>query len=1629
MELLLSLVTEETGPAQQVAEARSWCQQLSENLGAARLTIHGLEVSFQAQSQQAESYIQDMDFGFLFDPQQQVFHLGYDVAAERLDGNHYDLLASEARIASLVAIAKGDIPQSHWLHLARPISQIDGRRVLLSWNGSMFEYLMPNLLIRSSEGTLLDQISRATVERQITYARQKDVPWGISEAGYYGFDANLNYQYRGFGVPGLGFKRGLGEDLVITPYASFLALSLQPGAVINNATHLVELQMLGPYGFYEAIDYTSSRLSPGQKSAIVRSYMAHHQGMILLSLANYLQDERMINRFHADPRIQSVELLLHEQKPQQAPAEVPHAEDVGAIRQAPRVALEPWHPPPDSPLPQVHFLSNGRYGLLIDSYGAGYSQLGEVALTRWRTDSTLDNWGTWIYVQDRDSGALWSAGFQPTGAPSEEQGVLFHAHMAQSWRQNHDISLRMEITVSPGDDVEIRHITLTNRSDRARRLMLTSYGEVVLAPQTADLRHPAFTKLFIESEYVPEVNGLLFRRRPRSADEKPVYLIHALVVGQDDEVTGAHETDRTRFLGRGQTVRSPAALEGGGRLRSATAGATLDPIMALGQEIDLAPHATSQITYITLAAGSRSDALELARRYQVSHVIRRAFDQARSHSELELRRLDLTTQEVAHFQQLLSALLYPHPALRSDPATLASNRMGQPGLWPYAISGDNPILLVHISGQEETAVVGDLLQAHAYWRSRLLKIDLVILNHEDTSYSQELHNQLHRLIGRTGGDAWLGRHGGIFLLRAHQMGDADRVLLETAARVVLSGEKGRLAEQLGPLRERPARLPDFFPTRPSPEEIEPTPPLARPLDLLFDNGMGGFSPDGREYVIYQEPNQWTPAPWINVIANENFGFLVSEAGAGFTWAENSGENRLTPWRNDPVSDVPGEALYLRDEESGVVWSPTPLPAGDSSPYLTRHGAGYSIFEHHSHGLKQRLCLFTVPDSPVKVIRLQLENTWSRNRRITATYYADWVLGPNRDMHQQYVIPEFDALRSTLLAYNPYNEEFGRRVAFLAANKDPHGLTASRAEFLGPGGSYSRPAALKRVGLASTVEAGRDPCAALQVHVWIAPGETEEIYFLLGQGSDRDEALRLAERYQDAENVESAWEAVGKFWDRELSTVEVKTPDPAMNLLLNRWLLYQTLSCRVWGRSALYQSSGAFGFRDQLQDVLALVHTSPDIVRDQIIRSARHQFEAGDVLHWWHPPSGRGVRTRCSDDMLWLPFVTAHYVTATDDESLLTERVPFLAAAPLEQDEKDRYGDFEVTAESYTLYEHCLRALRKGLTRGERGLPLIGSHDWNDGFSQVGVEGRGESVWLGWFLYATLTRFAGVCIRMGEDEQASTFREQADDLRQALEANTWDGNWYHRAYYDDGTPLGSVKSRECQINSIAQSWAVLSGAADPARAEEAMDAVANRLVQYDDQLVALFTPPFDKTTHDPGYVKGYVPGTRENGGQYTHAALWSVAAFAEMGQGDRAEALFRMLNPIYHSDTPDKVERYRVEPYVVAADVYSVMPHAGRGGWTWYTGSASWMYRVGLEWILGLRRVGKVLQIDPCIPKKWPAFEVTYRDGETSYEIRVENPVGINRGVKQVTVDGKTLPAGDIPLLGDGGHHIVRVLLG
>ncbi len=1574
-----------------------------------------------------------MDFKFLFEHARKLFYIGYNVSSDRFDAHYYDLLASEARLASFLAVVQSHVPPEHWFTLGRPITRVRGRATLLSWGGTMFEYLMPSVFMRSQERTLLQQSAELVVTAQIEHGEKAGTPWGVSESGYAQLDAQSTYQYRSFGVPGLGLRRGLEEDRVIAPYACVLALPVRPRAVLDNLAALARIGAMGLYGLFEAVDYDETRAVEAarasgervRKFAVVRSHMAHHQGMILAAINNALNHDVLVDRFHSDVSVRSGAQLLSERLPSVRLAEelAGAAKEASEPRMAPERAFPGWVP--DRERPQVAILGNGRMTTIVTDAGAGFTCWNGLAVTRGSCDATCDVDGTWIYVRDEDTGRVWSAAPAPTRVRGSTDEVTFHAHEVEFHHRDEGISLRTEIAVGPVDDVEVRHVTLHNESDVHRSLTLATYAEPVLESQAASARQPAFSRLFVECESLPEHHAVLASRRRRNPDDPAVVMIQSLVWEDPAATWIGSETDRRVFVGRRRDARAPrlavrgASGEDGGL-------SPLDPAVVLAVRVDLAPRARVDVALVTAVARTREAVLDLARRFGSLHAVRWAVHDARRELGRRLAREGMRPELLPDALRVASRLLLPGMGLRASRAELSSARPSQNSLWGHGISGDDPLLVVRVRSREDLALVGDVLSTYRFLRMCGLKVEIVFLDEAFTGYQAEEPGSVRSLLIQAGAGAWLNQRGGIFVLATDRLSSDDRARIAAAARVLLDTEKGSLREQLAGAASPVPLLPHFAAARPIETDTTPAPALPK---LIFENAHGGFTEDGREYVVKADAARPTPAPWCNVLTNAEAGCLVSESGLGSSWAGNSGENRLTPWRNDPVGDAPSEALYLRDEETAEVWSPTPLPAGLDVDMVVRHGAGYTVYERESHGLCQRLTVFVPPDAPVKLLRLRLSNRLPRSRRLTATYYVEWVLGALRDEQQSHVVCELDAAAQCLLARCAWNADFADRVAFVSADRAPHGFTFDRTEFLGRSGSYARPEALGRWGLSGSNEVGVDPCAALQTHLELAPGQSLDVHFVLGQGRDQAQAVALAQRFRFHAEVERAWHALGKYWEALLGAVQVKTPEPAMDLLLNRWLLYQSLSSRLLARAAFYQSSGAFGYRDQLQDVMAFVHGSPQTTRAQILSAASHQFEEGDVLHWWHPPADRGVRTRCSDDMAWLPFVTAHYVETTGDASILNVAVPFLTAPPLRPDEHDRYAQFAAAPVEATLFEHCRRAMVRAKTDGRHGLPLMGEGDWNDGMNRVGVLGRGESVWLGFFLCATMRAFAVLCERQGDCKEAKRWRENTAALGAQIDEVAWDGAWYVRAFYDDGVALGAAHARTCRIDSVAQSWAVLSGAAQPARAAQALLSADEILVRERERVVIMLTPPFEGRQHDPGYIKAYPSGVRENGGQYTHAATWLGFAHVRVGDSVRAERVFRLLNPILRVQSGEDAQQYRVEPYVLAGDVYGAPPFVGRGGWTWYTGAAAWMWRLGVEEILGLRRKDGGLHVDPCIPPHWPGFEAWVRVGDQSIHIIVDNSSGTGRGVLSMTLDGSPLESHVIKLGPGSWKREVRVVLG
>lgn len=1582
-----------------------------------------------------DKFVKEHDFKFLYDQKKRLFYIGYRVEDARFDNYHYDLLASESRLTSLVAIATEAVPQEHWFALGRSLTDSRGGPALLSWTGTMFEYLMPLLVTRDFPDTILHSTYRSVVKTQIQYARKRMVPWGMSESGYGGVDFEQTYQYRAFGIPGLGLKRGLSEDIVVSPYSTFLAMMVSAKDALNNIETLEEVGLRGEYGFYEAIDYTPDRLSENEDSHIVKSFLAHHQGMTLVALNNVLNSCVMQERFHRDTVIRSSELLLQERIPQEISIVLPHQAELTFLERQEaeqRASIAEIIDTPHTTIPRTRVLANEQYTLMLDNAGSGFSRFKtDIALTRWREDPLVNTYGQYFFIKDIESKRVWSTTYMPTRVEADTYEVIFSPDKVEYRRRDGDIGIHTEITISPEDNVEVRRITVTNFSSKRRSFELTSYAEVALGSHAGDVAHPAFGKMFVSSEFVEDIDALLFSRRPRSAHEEGLFLLHMITMNVCWAKT-QYETSRTNFLGRGSTVLNPKVMTENATL-SRTVGRVLDPILSIRSRVEVDPGTSESISFVTAVATTKEQALFLGQLYHDEHSVRRAFEMAWSKTNVDLRYEQISLVQNHLFQRIANALLFQVDALRAPDSFLTQNRLLQNGFWRLGISGDLPIVLVRLSEENQLKLVNELILAHQYLKNRHIQFDLVIINEYTEGYLKNFQDTLEQIV-RSGYSAGvLDKKGGIFLRALQQLSTDERGLLFAAARLVFTGEKGSLARQMAVFQDDSTTAVE----KKGPYDVIFTESSAqsKPKKVIkselastaeFFNGYGGFTAQGHAYSLSIAKNGLPPLPWVNIISNPNFGFLVSESGGGYTWSENSRENRLSPWHNDPVSDQPSEVLYVREALHGKYWSTTPLPASREDEFEVVHAFGQSTFSTEIAKIQSNLTISGSITENVKFWKLKLKNNDNKQRRLELYLYVDWVLGINRHQSAPFIVTGFDRRAKILTSVNHYNNEFAGRVVFIGSTAEITSYTTSRAEFLGRDNSLQSPAALtqavsakvsfagigafsKLVQLSKRVGAGFDSCAVLEVALTLEPGQQKELTFFMAEASSHDQAREQAIQYRSPLTQNLEVERVNKYWRSLTSRIEVKTSDRSFDILMNGWLTYQYLSCRIWGRSAVYQSSGAFGFRDQLQDSMSLLYLDPTITRAQILKSAARQFTEGDVQHWWHPPTGKGVRTRISDDYLWLPYVVDKYIAVTGDKTILDEEVSFIVAPPLEAHQMEAYIVPHQSNQVESIYNHCLRALDYGLKFGSHGLPLMGAGDWNDGMNEVGPQGKGESIWLGWFLYDNLIKFSKIATEKGDTSHASRFSEEAKKLLVAVEAEGWDGKWYRRAYFDDGTPLGSTLSEECKIDSIAQSWSVISSGGKPERSEQAMQSVYEMLVDEKFNLIRLLTPPFDKSNQDPGYIKGYLPGIRENGAQYTHAACWVVIASALLGKGDKAMQLWGMLNPINHTKNLADVQRYQGEPYVIAGDVYSESPHEGRAGWSWYTGASGWYYVAGIEYILGLKVRADHFTIQPCIPKSWESFDITFRRGTVSYLIEVKNYSKVESGITKLEVDGQVLP--------------------
>jgi len=1603
----------------QTAEDKNWLARMrtalyeAEGMAAARID------ELEQLAEQCEQ-LSEIEYDFLLDPSTGLLRIGFNIEEQRKDNGFYDLLASEARLGIFVGIAQGKLLQESWFALGRLLTDSGEDPILLSWSGSMFEYLMPQLVMPMYENTLLAQTSKAVVRRQIGYAAQQGKPWGISESAYNLLDAGLNYQYRAFGVPGLGLTRGLEENLVIAPYACMLALMVMPENAVANLQVLSAKGLEGEYGFREAVDYTASRLPRGKTSVIIQSYMVHHQGMGLLSLAYVLLNKPMQQRFISELRFQATLLLLQERIPRTT-LFYAHTEDMVESHSLGSTSQVRIINTPLTRIPEIQLLSNGRYQVMIANSGAGYSRWKDLAVTRWREDPTKDDRGIFCYIKDVSSGNFWSNTYEPTLRTAKKYEVIFSQSHVEFRRVDHGIDTKTEIVISPEDDMEMRRVKITNTSIFSRELEITSYAEVVMATQAADEAHPAFSNLFVETEILPEHTAVICTRRPRSEEEMPPWMFHLMNVhGAAIEAT-SYETARLPFIGRGRSLIHPQAMDIASL--SGSQGAVLDPIMAIRYRIVIKPNHTATIDLIYGISETREACEALMNKYRDESLKSRAFELSWTHNQVLLRQINATEADVQLYDELASSLIYANPAFRGEEAMIGNNFRGQSGLWSHSVSGDLPMVLLHMSEQENIELARQMIQAHAYWRLKGLSVDLVIWNEDHGSYRHLLQDQIQGLVNADAGHQLYQKPGKIFVRSADQISPEDRILFESVARVVIYDHKGTLSEQVNHIYLGKTPFP-FVQTVPRQAE-EPLDNLTLPGNLVFDNGTGGFTPDGKEYKIVTGKNRTTPAPWVNVIANRDMGTVISESGSAYTWCINAHEYRLTPWSNDPVTDAGGEAFYLRDEESGHFWSPMPFPVRGATPYIATHGFGYSSFQHDEQGISTEIGVFVDSDLPMKWTLLKIKNQSGRRRKLSVTGYLEIVLGDVSSRTGMHVVSEQDTESGALLFMNRYNTAFAERVNFFKVDEaGPMAFTADRLEFIGRNRNLQDPQAMYRKRLSGRTGAGMDPCAALQVVFELSEGAEKELVFVLGSAPNAAEAAGLIGKLSGPRAFHLSLVRVKDYWKEILGATQITTPDTALNIYGNGWLLYQTISSRLFGRSGFYQSGGAFGFRDQLQDVLALLHARPDLAREQILLHASRQFMEGDVQHWWHPPEGRGVRTRCSDDMLWLPYVVARYIAVTGDTAVLNTTVGYLESRLLHAEEESLY-DLPASGNiGGTLFEHCIRAIRHGLRFGAHGLPLIGTGDWNDGMDKVGNKGMGESVWLAFFLYDVLCRFIDTANAYGDHLFAEMCKMEAASLQSRIESACWDGEWYKRAYFDDGTPLGSRENKECRIDAVSQSWAVLSGAASDKRAVMAMASLEEKLVRKDLKLIQLLDPPFNSKELNPGYIKGYVPGVRENGGQYTHAAIWTLMAFAKLGQREKVWELLELIHPINHANDEESINVYKVEPYVMAADVYANESHKGMGGWTWYTGSAGWMYQFILDYLIGLNRKADSLSFMPCFPANWPSVQLMYRYGRSEYRITLFQLT--DDSASRWKMDGLQGAGNTIKLADDGKVHSVEM---
>ena len=1541
----------------------------SGNLAIALLTVKEFlkEIEAVELQERVEKLFDAMDFSKFYNQDQHVFSIGYESIDDRLSPYNYNKFASESRILSFIAILKGDVPSKHWLCLDKTLTKYKNRKGLVSWSGTSFEYFMPMIFMNRYRNTLLDESYHFAYFCQKEYIKEvnANLPWGISESAYAELDDGLNYKYKAFDTPYLKMIEDKEQRIVISPYASILAIDINPKEVYKNMEKLNNLGMLDEFGYYESYDY--------DKDEKVLSYFAHHQGMILASLTNHLRGEIIRNYFHRDVRVKSFDILLKEKVQLNTIIDLKMFGYKKYNYEREKVENDIREFNSINQVPEISILSNSKYSLLINDRGNGFSRYKTIQLNRYRKITEQD-YGNYLYIKDLKTNKVWSNTYAPTNVEPSKYNVVFATDRIKFLRMDDGISTKTEIIVTQGKNAEIRKITFKNTTNEEKNLELTTYTEPIIEENIDDITHRTFRNLFVNSEFDKDLKCLIMCRKNNTKKLKSYFVGKLFIPDSKEEIT--YETERANFIGRNNNVDSPQALKQ--TKLSNTVGSNIDPVMSLRSKITLAPGKKQTVYYICGFAKSKTQVLDIIEEFDSKNKIKQAFDYATLSNNMNTKKLNLTGPEMRTYNIMLNYLYQTskHFVNNERKGLLGMNSMNQTNLWKFGITGDLPIILVEINHSESTKLVEDILKAYEYFKTKAIFIDIVLINREKERYKSIITHKIEQELYRMNTlYNFYSTPGRIYVLDSSEISPEEDILFNMIARLRFDTNKTSSLEESIELLQQANSMGSYENKKMdraivNKDEINID-------DLEFFNGYGGFSKDGKEYIV---TNPDTPTPWNNVIANPKFGTIVSNNACGFTYAYNSQMFKVTSWTND---------IVLNDKSEGIL-----IDGVQVDPKIARHGFGYSTFEHEGKEYALTTTQFVANEDTIKFYKAYLKNITASPKKYKVSFWIKPTFGPNEEKSSRYLLSDYYEKMNAVLTRNVYNINFSHITAFISSTL--------------PIKSYS----IDRVMIKS-----------IDLEIDLKPGEVKEFSFLLGTEIGHDKVKSLIDKYSDDKTINNELKIVKEKWNKELSTVKVKTKDKSFDNVMNGWYLYQTLSSRVYARAGFYQAGGAFGFRDQLQDTTNLVTVDPALTKKQILNNARHQFIEGDVLHWWHEDNRLGLRSRYKDDYLWLVYATCEYCRVSGDYKILNEKVPFVSGPLLADWEEERGMNYNYTKEEATLYEHCLIALTRSMTQmGKNGLPLMGGGDWNDGMNKVGIGGKGTSVWLGFFQYWVIEKFISLTKKYDKKIDVTKYEQALENLKMTLNTVAWEKDYYIRAFFDDGTKLGSKENDECQIDLLSQSFSIITGIAPRENISKILDSVETNLVDKELGIIKLLTPAFQKTKNVPGYIMDYPEGVRENGGQYTHSVAWYIMALIKAGYSDRAYNYYQMINPINRTKNKNDTDVYKVEPYVIAADIYSNKNNPARGGWTWYTGSAGWFYNVGLTEILGFIREDNKIKFKPHLPSGWKSFELEYHYFDTTYKIKVN----ITANNESIILDGEKQDKDYVTVKNDKRVHAVVV---